>query len=175
MTSRSGTNRSCFSRMKSVTMMASLALVAPSRAHHNPVLLDELKRIGGPVLGPRFDHVEVADDENRPLRGTRLSMIARDQIALPVVGSHDDDVGCGESGVEQALRHRLRCDGGTSDRVRGVDLDQLFEDVVRALLLSLRAFRCSEGLQADRHQQGAERCLPVAGSLLGLGTGTMGH
>ncbi len=110
------------------------------------VLLDELKRIGGPVLAPRFDHVEVADDENRPQRlapqrRIRLAAIAGDQVALPLIGPDHGDVGRRESGIEQSLRHRLRRHGGASDRIRGVDLDQLLEDVVRHLARDLVALR----------------------------------
>jgi hypothetical protein len=39
------------------------------------------------------------------------------------------------------LRHRLRRYGGTSDRIRGVDLDQLLEDVVRHLARGFLALR----------------------------------
>ena len=122
------------------------------------VLLDELKRIGGPVLGSRFDHVEVADDENRPQPPTRLAAIAGDQVALPLVGPHHGDIGRGESGIEQSLRHRLRRHGGASDRIRGVDLDQLFEDVVRPLardFLALRGGPCR--LQAHGTGQDGDR------------------
>ncbi len=75
----------------------------------------------------------MTDDENRPQRLTPLAAIAGDQVALPLIGSHDSDVGRGESGIEQSLRHRLRRYGGTSDRIGGIDLDQLLEDVVRHL------------------------------------------
>ena len=49
------------------------------------------------------------------------------------LGPSEDEVGGGEAGVEQALAHGLGGGGDGADGVRGVDLDELLEDVVREL------------------------------------------
>ena len=97
------------------------------------VLFHEFERIGGPILAPRLDHVEVTDDQNGARRRAGPSPIAGNQISLTVIGPEDDNIGCGKPSVEQSLRHGLRSRRGASDGIGGVDLDQLFENVVRHL------------------------------------------
>ncbi len=62
-------------------------------------------------------------------------MIANDEIHLVGARPDDLDVGCRETRVEKALLDRLRGQRHIADRVDGVDLDQLFVDVVGELLL----------------------------------------
>ena len=139
------------------------------------VLLDELKGVRAPILLARLHHVEMADDQDGLELGPGPAPVARHHVPLAIVRSENHHVRGRKARVAEALRHRLRGHRRASARIHGVDLDQLLENVVRALLLSLRAFRRTEGLQADRHEQGAERSLLVASGLLALGTGTMSH
>ena len=96
------------------------------------VFLDELKRIGGPVLAACFDHIEMSDEQHRLVLAAAVQ--THHQILLAIVGPEDLHVAVGKSGVAKTLRHGFGGGRNIADRIRGVDLDQLFEDVVGELL-----------------------------------------
>ena len=94
------------------------------------VLLDELEGIGAPVLAPRFHHIQVPDDEDGLALRSRLTAIAGDHVALAIIRTEHGNVRRRKSCIQQALFHCLSRQRGTSDRIRGVDFDQLLEDIV---------------------------------------------
>jgi hypothetical protein len=96
------------------------------------VLLDELERVGSPILAARLDHVQMADHQDRPAAFS-TAVIAHDDIFLAVVRSVDDDVFLRESRIEQTLGHRVRCGGDVAHRIGRVDFDELLEDIERKL------------------------------------------
>ncbi len=76
------------------------------------VFLDELKRIGGPVFAPRFDHIEMADQQHRLVFAAAVE--ADHKILLAVVGAEDMKVAIGKSCVAKALRHRFGSGGNVA-------------------------------------------------------------
>ncbi len=56
--------------------------------------------------------------------------VTGDHVPFAIVGSDDHDIGGGESRIEQSFRHCLRGHRRASDRIGGVDFNQLLEDVV---------------------------------------------
>ena len=62
------------------------------------------------------------------------SVQADDYILLAIVWSTDVNVFIRKAGRTKSLRHGLRCGGHITDRIRGVDLNQLLENVMGQLL-----------------------------------------
>ena len=89
-----------------------------------------LNGIGGPVLAPRLDHVEMADQQHR-LVLARCRAVAPPGSSCASFGPEHHDIRGRKARVAKALRHGLGGGGDVADRVAGVDLDQLLEDVVR--------------------------------------------
>ena len=92
------------------------------------VFFDELEGVHGPVFAARFDHIEMADEENRFLRAGAAN--ARDQVAFARIRAEDVNVVGGKTGVEKALGHGVGGNRRTADRIGGIDFDQLLENVV---------------------------------------------
>jgi hypothetical protein len=61
-------------------------------------------------------------------------METRYEVLFPVVRANHLDIGICKPGLAQPLRHGLCGGRHISDRVGGVDLDQLFQDVARELV-----------------------------------------
>jgi len=60
-------------------------------------------------------------------------MQPHDNILLAIVWAADINVALRKARVTKPLRHRFRCRTHIAHRICGIDLDQLFEDVVRKL------------------------------------------
>src|SRR6185437_15731954 len=94
--------------------------------------------------------------------------VANDHAVLISAWTADEDVGVGKPGSAEATRNGVGCQGGVPHRVRGVDLDQLFVDVMRELLCrrqSLLRLRPEYGRNAqgrDRNEKTAHRSAPGA-------------
>ena len=88
---------------------------------------DELEGIGGPVVAARFDDVEMADEQDGLLAA--CAVVAHDEVLLAVVGAEQLHVRGGKAGVEETLLHGFGRGGDAADRVGGVDLDELAEDI----------------------------------------------
>ena len=101
------------------------------------VLLGQLERIDRPVRAQRRHHVEMRHQQYRLARARAVQ--ARDQIALARRGREHLHIGVSEPRNFQPRGHGLGCNLGVAGRGRGVDLDQLFIDVVRALLVRVEA------------------------------------
>ena len=121
------------------------------------VFFHQLEGVGAPVLAPRLHHVEMPDEQHRPVLARAAQTYH--QVLLALLGSGHDDVRRRKAGGEKALRHGL---GGRRDVARGiggVDRDQLPEDLVcqlvgggiRRLTAAVRGERCA------RHQGGEQR------------------
>src|SRR5579864_4660818 len=67
------------------------------------VLLDELERVGSPVLAARLNHVEMSNEQDRFVR-TR-SVQAHDQVLLSIIRADDLNVSIGKAPIAEALRH----------------------------------------------------------------------
>jgi hypothetical protein len=81
----------------------------------------------------------MSDQQNRFMRAR--SMQAHDQVLLAIIGTDDLNVSIGKAAVAEPLRHSFRSRGHISDRIGGVDLDQLFEYLVgelSSLIVKLR-------------------------------------
>ena len=92
------------------------------------VLLDERKRIRRPVRAQRFDHVEMPNEEHRPLRAAAAE--AHDQILILGARPGEREVRVGKSRRLQPRSHgdrRL----GAAVLFRAVDLDQLAKNLPR--------------------------------------------
>ncbi len=112
------------------------------------VLLHELERVARPVLAPGFDHVQVRQQQQRPLLAGAFQ--ANHQVALGrAAGRHDQaHLGIAVARLLQACRHRGGRDRATARGVRRVDFHELLEDVVEtADVLPVRRF-VREGLAA---------------------------
>ena len=96
------------------------------------VHLDELERVGVPVLAPRFHHVEMGEQKQRPPRAGAAQ--PRHQVALAGTGDHPD-VLRRNAAVAKPRRHRLRGARRVACQIGGVDLDQLTVDVEEGLLV----------------------------------------
>ena len=96
------------------------------------VLLNELERIHGPIRAARFDHIQMADEQQRLFRARAVN--ARHHVAFAVVRSQDLDIARRKTGIKQALGHRLRGNRGVANGIGGVDFNQLLENVARKLL-----------------------------------------
>src|SRR5258708_4330524 len=96
------------------------------------VLLDEFEGIGGPVRAEGFDDVQVPDEED----GLAFSGSAktRDEIFLAFVRPGYFDIARGEASIPQTNGHHFPGGGFMSDRTRGIDLNELLENLVRQLL-----------------------------------------
>ena len=75
-----------------------------------------------------FDHIKVPNQQNR-LVFPRPAQ-PHHQILLPVIRTQELHVGLAKSRIAKTLRHRLRSRRHAAHRVGGIDLNQLFEDVV---------------------------------------------
>src|SRR5882724_158177 len=84
-------------------------------------------------------------------------MQSHDNIFLAVVRADDLDIAVRETSVTESLRHRLGCGRNAADRVSGVDLNELFEDVVRQLagggVVHLRGNAGSQEKHCDKTKQ----------------------
>src|SRR5712691_7346421 len=123
--------------------------VIGSAAVEITILLDELERIGGPVLTMRLDHIEVADEQD----GLAISHTAetRDEILFPLVRAGHPDVAFRKPRVTQAAGHRFRRSGHVADGVRSIDFNELLENVARQLPGLLPAL-CPSAKRAAHHQ-----------------------
>ena len=93
------------------------------------VLLNELKRIGGPIGAQGLHYVYVAEEENGLFGWGSGSAKADNEILFAVIRAEEMNVLGRESSVEEEALHR----GGRSGdialrRVCSVDLDELLED-----------------------------------------------
>ena len=102
------------------------------------VLLNELKRIGGPIGAQSLHHVHVAEEKNG-LFGRRSGSAETDnEILFALVGPQQVNILRRESRVkEEALHRGCRSGDIALRRVRSVDFDELLEDGQR-----LRAIGC---------------------------------
>ena len=121
------------------------------------VLLGELERRQGPVLGLRLDHVHVAD----PHHGLALALAvdAHDDVDLMGIFRlrHDMDVGVGEAAGLQIF-HQDVGDALGADVVDGMHLDDVAEDVVRELLVvRRRMFAARRRRGGDQQARAASR------------------
>ena len=96
---------------------------------------DEWIEVGRPVLLERRHDVEVREEQERFATARARAVVSDDDVALIGPRAALEDVGLRKPRVAESLRHRIRRDGRAADGVDGVDLDQLFVDVVRELLL----------------------------------------
>jgi hypothetical protein len=105
-------------------------VVARAAAIVVAVALREDKRIevGGPVALERGDDVEMGKQHQR-LTCARPT-IADDQVSLIRARPALEYVRRWKPRFDQPAGHRIRGHGGIADRVDGVDLDQLFIDIV---------------------------------------------
>ena len=132
MMSRSGTKPSFLKRISVVSHDGVAVLhVLRAAAVVVAVFLHELKRIGGPVFAPRLDHVEMSDQQHRFVLAAAVQ--PDDQVLLAIVRPQDLHVAVGKSGVAKALRHGLGSGGHVAHRIRGIDFDQLLENIVGKL------------------------------------------
>ena len=92
----------------------------------------------------------MTDDQDRLQARGPCSAISRHHIALAVVGSQHFDVFGGEPGGEQPLGHRFGCDSGATNRIGGIDFDELLKDVVRQLAGCFIQRRSSERAQKKK-------------------------
>src|ERR1700722_17716287 len=93
------------------------------------VLLNELKRISGPIGAQSLDHVDVAEEKNGLVRRCSGSAEADHEVLFALIGAKQVNVLGRESRLEEvALEGRGRSGDIALRRVSGVDLDQLFED-----------------------------------------------
>ena len=98
------------------------------------VLLHEGERIHRPVFALRLDDVEMREQEDR-LFPTRPAK-PRDKIAVLRTFETDDlHVRRWKPRIAESLGHRVGGDGGAAARASGVDVDELLEDVARALIV----------------------------------------
>src|SRR5207248_10581956 len=86
------------------------------------VFLDKLEGIGSPVFAARFDHVQMADDQNRFQRGAAAAQ-SYHQIACSIRWTANKHVAFRKSGLGKALEHRPCGERSTSGGVRSVNLD----------------------------------------------------
>ena len=126
--SRSGLKPSLAYSIRLATKIAAIALssIEPRRAEEAVDLL-QLERIEGPVLALGFDHVHVADQQDRLARAGA----AQPRHQLPLRGPVEI-TWMSAAGMPPALqprRHRLGRLHGVADRVGGVDLDQFLVDL----------------------------------------------
>jgi len=120
------------------------------------VFFHELEGVGAPVLAPRLHHVEMPDEQHRPVLARAAQ--THHQVLLALVGSGHDDVRRRKAGGEKALRHGLRGRRDVARGIGGVDPDQLPEELVcqlvgggiRRLGAAVRGGRCA------RHQGGEQ-------------------
>src|SRR5579864_3440376 len=79
------------------------------------VLLEEFKRVDGPIFAPRFDYIEMADDKNRFARAGTVK--PDDEISFSGIRAAEEDVALGVACVAQAFGHRFGRDGGVADGI----------------------------------------------------------
>ena len=102
------------------------------------VLLDQLERIGRPVLAAGGNHVDMSDQQDRFARAGAPE--ARDEIALTRRRREGVNVGFGEAASTQPRRHGFGRLGGVARCCHRVDLDEFLVDVEGALLVDVQAF-----------------------------------
>src|SRR6266436_1267728 len=110
------------------------------------VFLDEFEGIGGPVRAEGFDDVEVPDEKD----GFAFSgsVKTRDEIFLAFVRPGYFDIARGEASLAQTSGHRFRGGGYIAYRIGGIDLNKLFENVVRQLLRLILSLSTPRGSTA---------------------------
>src|ERR1700691_3565966 len=95
------------------------------------VLLNEAEGVSSPVFAMGFHYIEVADEQQWFMFAA--SAQPNDKIFLAVVRTKNLHVGPDETGIPKALRHGFGCRSHVSHRVRGIDFDQLFKNIVSEL------------------------------------------
>jgi hypothetical protein len=107
----------------------------------------------------------MSDDQDRLEFRSGLAPVSCNHIALAVIGAEHYDIGSRKSGIQQPLRHGLRCHRRAADGIGGIDFNQLFEDVVRILACDGIGVGCrADGLCAERAKNGNEG--PKAGFVI---------
>ena len=100
------------------------------------VLLGEGEGIERPVLAPRLDDVEMREQDDRLLRaGFRTAQAGDEVVVLRIRGTDHLNIGGGKATVNQPVGDRLRGDRRAAARPGRVDVDELFEDVARPLVI----------------------------------------
>ncbi len=106
------------------------------------VLLDELKRVGGPIGAQSLDHVYVAKKKDGLFCRRSGSAEADYEILLALIGPEQANVLGRETSVEEAPLHGRGRGGDIAlRRVSGVDLDEFFEDCQRLRAIGWRRRR----------------------------------
>jgi len=96
------------------------------------ILFDKLKGIGVPVGAERLHHVHVTEKEDRLLRGLTGGTQADDEVLFARIWPQQMHVLRRKSCVKEPLPHRRGGRGHVAPgRVRGIDLDELLEDLPR--------------------------------------------
>src|SRR5580704_901273 len=93
------------------------------------ILLDKFKRIGGPVLTPRLDDVEMPNKENR--LALPCAVNARDEVLLPIIRSIDDDVVAGKSRIAKPSSHLLGRSRNVAGGICRINLNELLKNLPR--------------------------------------------
>ena len=105
----------------------------------------ELEGIGGPVVAACFNHIQVADEEDRLLAAG--AVITHDKILLAIIGAEQLHVRGGKAGVKKSLLHGFRRVGDAADGIGGVDFDELAKDVHRLFVVG--AIGLGHGLEVS--------------------------
>jgi hypothetical protein len=100
------------------------------------------------------DHVEVGEQQERPA-GARAAQ-PRHEVPLALVGPQHANVALREARGLEPGGHRLRGPGRAADRVRGVDLDQLLEDIVGEPSVRIEALAADIGGRGHAYERGRE-------------------
>ena len=117
-------------------------VVGTAAAVEVTVFFGELEGIQGPVLTQRFNHVEMREQQHR--LSAASPPIPRNQISFARIRSQNLNVGFGESGTRQTRGH---CFGGCrciADGIGRVDFDELFIDIARKLVVSVKLRECED-------------------------------
>src|SRR6185503_14149334 len=94
---------------------------------------DERIEVGRPIALEGSDDVEVREQHERLPRAR--AVIANDDVAFVRSRTTLEDIARRKTGSEKTLGDSVRGRGRVPDRVRRVDLDELFADVARQLLV----------------------------------------
>jgi hypothetical protein len=82
-------------------------------------------------------------------------MQPHDDILLTVVWSENVNVALGKSGVPKALCHGLGRRRNAADRIGRVDLDELFENVMRKTVTGFIGLHGGLGMDIDNNAKNA--------------------
>jgi hypothetical protein len=125
-----------------------------------PLREDERVEIGRPVGLERLDDVEMREEQQRPARA-RAAADPRNDVVLLGARTADEDVGLGNAGIAEALRHRDRRRRHVARRHPRVDLDQLLVDLAGDLLVRVQRAGRVHGrtlLRGEREGEGEGEC-----------------